>query len=214
MAGDRNAGAPGAARAAATPAQQPPPSGALPCAKPPAHPTKLPLSEMRAQLKQIAAKARPCVGLIPRVGSAPDVFVTYTDRATLTASSLAMFGLTFDGVVTLPSRNGPIRLLKFTVERMVFTNADLTARRSPIMQRATARSVTFRATTQRVAFYTTRFSVTFLGVPFTFTPASPPLIVLPNVVFTNVTAEHPVITADRTNAVKFAETSRDHMKRR
>lgn len=181
-------------------------SGVLPCTKPPADPAHAPLREIRADLKLLAAKVRLCVDRVPAVVSDPAGFVTYTDPATWTASSLAMFGLTFDGVVTLPSQKGPIRLLKFTMDRAVFGDLDQTARHGRITQRTTTPSLTFRATTQRVAIYATRFSGTFLGIPLTFTPGFPPPIVLPNMVFTNVTAEHPVATADKTKIRHISQT--------
>lgn len=181
-------------------------SGAPPCPKPPADAAHAPLSEIRADLRQFAVKQRPCVAPVPAVVSDPAVFVTYTDPARLTAASLAMFGLTFDGVVTLPSQNGPIRLLKFTMDRAVFDDAVQTLSHGPITQRATTPSLTFRRVTQRVAIYTTRFSGSFLGIPLTFTPDSPPPIVLPNMLFTNVTADHPVATADQTKVRHFTQT--------
>jgi len=93
-----------------------------------------------------------------------------------------MVNLVFRGVVELPSDCGPVRALKFSMDRSTTTDFTLSTPDDASLS-FTTDALTVRSD---VLFYTSRFQGRLGGlVPVDYTPDSPPLpIPLPLVVFT------------------------------
>ncbi|WP_030169200.1 DUF6114 domain-containing protein [Spirillospora albida] len=115
-----------------------------------------------------------------------------SDPGTLRASSLTMSGLSYDGVALLPSAEGTVRALKFSMTKAVLKDVDQTSRHGGTTTRITAGTLTF---TGDVAIYTTRMASKLLGIPVTFTPEHPPPLTPPSMVMTDVVAERPSVQA-------------------
>jgi hypothetical protein len=101
----------------------------------------------------------------PRVAAKP---------SKLTGSKVTMTGLRFAGIVELPTAEGTLRALKFTMSKAV-TDDFLLRVDGPGGK--TVRYATDRLTVERaerdVAFYTTRFSGRLAGIKITLTPNLP-----------------------------------------
>ncbi|NVI92258.1 hypothetical protein [Actinomadura sp. BRA 177] len=117
----------------------------------------------------------------------------YSDSGTLRADSLTMSGLSYDGVVSLPSAGGTVKALKFSMSKAVLKNVNETVTHGGATTRTRARNLTL---TGDVVMYTTKMSSKLLGVPLTFTPESPPPLTLPYMVMTDVVSEQPSVTAN------------------
>lgn len=99
------------------------------------------------------------------------------------AGSITMAGLTFDGVVTVPTARGPLRTLKFSMDSVTMRGYELDAPRTGTV------GITRLTLQGGVAFYVTRMSGLLGGlVPLTFTPDVPPPVVLPVMEFTEFRA--------------------------
>ena len=98
----------------------------------------------------------------------------------MTTSTLTLEGFSFDGVVDLPTANGTIRVLRFSIDRA--TNQDFRL----VVDGNLAITSDPLVAAGRVKLFTSRFSGSLLGLPLTFTPDVPPPITLPNMVFTDV----------------------------
>jgi hypothetical protein len=106
--------------------------------------------------------------------------------ARMTTSVLVLHGFGFDGVVDLPTPSGTIRVLQFSIERA--TNADFQLLIETDGQTTAIRSDPL-VVAGGVKLYTSRFTGSLLGIPLTFTPASPPPLTLPDMIFTNVSLD-------------------------
>jgi Family of unknown function (DUF6114) len=137
--------------------------------------------------------AKPCPSASPvppakRLAAAagqPDVAA---NPSRLTGSTVTMTNLVFQGIVDLPTADGPIKVLKFTMDQAVTEDFELLtyARGNHI------RDVVFKTKTltikQNVAFYTSRFQGKALGVfPVDYSPENTttpiPLTLIPNPIF-------------------------------
>ncbi|HEU4420943.1 MAG TPA: DUF6114 domain-containing protein, partial [Pilimelia sp.] len=86
----------------------------------------------------------------------------------MTGSRVTMWGLSFDGVVELPTVDGVIRVLQFSMDRSVTNDFEL---RVPGPNgRATSLKSSALTVEGNVKFYASRFHGTLLGIPLTFTP--------------------------------------------
>jgi hypothetical protein len=99
---------------------------------------------------------------------------------TLTSPKLALTGLVYDGVITVPTATGSIRALKFRLDRLQI------AQLAPNVTTAPGTAWTVRgATTDAVLSGSVQFSVVsmtgkaFGTLPLTLTPDSPPPLTLP-----------------------------------
>ncbi|HEY3686597.1 MAG TPA: DUF6114 domain-containing protein [Streptosporangiaceae bacterium] len=113
---------------------------------------------------------------------------------TLTAASMTQYGLSFDGVVAMPTAHGTIRMLKFSADRVVMDDSDLVAGAA---SRRTSTADTSLELNGHVRLYTTRLHAKLFGLPLTFTPDFPPPLVLRTMRMTDVTSDHNVTVADR-----------------
>ncbi|MGK5522020.1 hypothetical protein ACSNN9_22060 [Micromonospora sp. URMC 107] len=108
---------------------------------------------------------------LPRVDPDPGQPVVAPVPSLLTGAQVTMTGLRFEGVVDLPTADGSLRALKFTMEQAVTDDFLL---RSPGPAGTTMRFATDRLTVRGdVAFYATRFVGRLLGVKITLTPDLP-----------------------------------------
>ncbi|ROO89903.1 hypothetical protein EDD29_7613 [Actinocorallia herbida] len=137
-----------------------------------------------------AWKAADCTVPAADTKAAPaDPFTTYTEDVTLTADVLTQTGLTYDGVVTLPTSTGSARLLKFSMSTAKLTGL-----------RQTAGGLTLGAAefgfSGSVVMYAASITGKAFGLlPMTLTPDAPPPLVLPVMMFTDVTVTGTAVTA-------------------
>ncbi|KKJ94424.1 DUF6114 domain-containing protein [Micromonospora sp. HK10] len=137
-------------------------------------------------LPKIAAEANQ-----PRVAAQP---------SKLTGSKVTMTGLHFDGVVDLPTGDGTLKVLKFSMEKAVTDDFVLLAD-GPAGKRQ--RYVTDRLTVQGdVAFYATRFVGYLLGIKITLTPDLPFPDGIP------ITSPIPITFTDPTIDLAFVDCNR------
>ena len=104
---------------------------------------------------------------------------------TLTAATMTQYGLSFDGVVAMPTAHGTMRMLKFSASRVVMVGSDLVAGRAG---RRTTTGQSELELNGGVQLYTTKLHAKLFGIPLTFTPDFPPPLVLPTMRFTDVTS--------------------------
>ncbi|MGH3389928.1 MAG: DUF6114 domain-containing protein [Actinomadura sp.] len=168
-----------------------------PCPQPPSA-TGLSRQEALQAMKETCAEpgtARAASGLP----------VTTSDAVTLRADRMSMSGLSYDGVVDLPTSRGTVRALRFTMDETTLTAVDQTIQHGPLRARATADTLAFSGD---VVMYTTAMSGKVFGtLPVTFTPDSPPPLVLSSMSLTDVVTEHPHVLADSADADGFAVVS-------
>ncbi|MEU8046979.1 hypothetical protein AB0B71_22890 [Micromonospora echinofusca] len=108
---------------------------------------------------------------LPRIAPDPGQPVVAAVPSKLTGSKVTMYGLRFEGIVDLPTAEGSLRALKFTMDRAVTDDFLL---RAPGPAGRTMRFATDELTVRGdVAFYATRFVGRLLGVEITLTPDLP-----------------------------------------
>ncbi|MEU1686198.1 DUF6114 domain-containing protein [Micromonospora sp. NPDC005707] len=108
---------------------------------------------------------------LPKLAADPDQPIVADPPSKLTGSKVTMTGLRFEGIVELPTRDGTLKCLKFTMDKAVTEDFTLLAS-GPAGKHQ--RYVTDRLTVEGdVAFYATRFVGRFLGIKITLTPDLP-----------------------------------------
>jgi len=125
----------------------------------------------------------------------------------LSADTLTMHGLSYDGVVDLPKADGStVQVLKFSMTSATHTPFRLDAADSSGQQHFTAGSLTVSG---HVSVYCTSLSGTILLglVHLSFTPASPPPLVLPDLTLTQAKLGLVDVTADTLTATGFGVTA-------
>ncbi len=130
--------------------------------------------------------------------AAAQALVAASSSATLTAGSAVMVGLSYDGVATVPTAGGSQQMLKFSMSSLTLSGGivlTVDVNGHSMVTRNT--SVHF---TGNVVLYTTRLSGDLLGTPLSFTPSSPPPLVLPLMQFSNVVTDQPLASADSMQA--------------
>ncbi|GAB2849396.1 hypothetical protein GCM10022221_56040 [Actinocorallia aurea] len=135
-----------------------------------------------------AWKAADCTAPAAKAASA-DPFTTYTEDVTLTADSLTQTGLSYDGVVTLPTSTGSKRLLKFSMKTATLKGLSQTA------GGMTLGATEFGFSGSVVMYAASITGKAFGALPMTLTPDSPPPLVLPVMMFTDVTVTGTAVTA-------------------
>lgn len=110
----------------------------------------------------------------------------------LTADKMVQYGLSFDGVVAMPTAHGHVRMLKFSADRVVMTGAMLKSGRAGHRTATRQGELVLKG---GVRLYTTRLHATIFGLPLTFTPNFPPPLVLPKMTMTDVTSDQNVTMA-------------------
>jgi hypothetical protein len=183
------------ASGAASPA--PRAAAALPIAtkSPVTRPTVAPCPSASASVKPSSAVKRlQAAAGQPNVAAKP---------SRMTGTSITMTNLMYQGVVELTTADGPITVLKFTMDSSVTVDFRLHT-----YARGNAPDIDFitdkLTVRQNVVFYTSRFQAKLLGVPvdYTPTPANEPLkVLLPLIYFTDpdiqlVWVDSDVLTAE------------------
>ncbi|MEU0153626.1 DUF6114 domain-containing protein [Micromonospora fulviviridis] len=108
---------------------------------------------------------------LPKLAADPDQPIVADPPSKLTGSKVTMTGLRFEGIVELPTRDGTLKCLKFTMDKAVTDDFTLLAS-GPAGKNQ--RYVTDRLTVEGdVAFYATRFVGHLLGIKITLTPDLP-----------------------------------------
>ncbi|GAA1278432.1 hypothetical protein Psi02_60310 [Planotetraspora silvatica] len=134
--------------------------------------------------------------------SGPAAPVVATEAASVSAPSLTMTGMKFHGVVELPTQNGTVKMLWFTMDRAVLSGPRQTMGRTTL----TGSTFTFAG---NVDIYTTKMTGTLLGLHQEFTAEHPNVLVralklvprldLP-LTMTDIVSEQPYVTADSLQA--------------
>lgn len=100
----------------------------------------------------------------------------------LTGSSITMLGLVYEGNVDLPTADGPLTVMKFTMDRSVVKDFALAVDAMGETLLTTTDELTISGD---VTFYTDRFVGWMLGFKWTFLPETPPPFTLPLMVFSD-----------------------------
>ena len=177
--------------AADTPSGSPSPSPSVSASSPkPAPTTACPSASPRTGTKAPAAPRRLAAAPgQPKVNKVP---------STQISALLSETGVTFDGVVELPTVDGVLRALQFTLasasskpfELRVLTPGGTLSLKSSNL-----------TVSGNVRFYATRIQGKALGVlPVDYTPDSPPLLVPPIIFFTEATVQLAFVHANRLEA--------------
>lgn len=142
--------------------------------------------------------AVPCLGArqLGKKASATGLTESSLQGGLLEGGKLTMLDSTYDGVVDLPTDQGSVRVLKFTMSSAVTEPFKLTipevAGHTTVINssKLTIETDTKAKTPERVEFYTTRFQgnliILGLPIPVVFTPDLPPPLTLAKLVFTDV----------------------------
>lgn len=122
------------------------------------------------------------------LAAAADQPVVQQTPSLMTAASLSMNGLSFDGVVDLPTKTGTIKVLQFSMAKSVATPFQLS------VPGPNSTSITLRSSSltveRNVGFYATRVTGKLFGVlPVTYTPDAPPVLTVSDVIFTDAEIE-------------------------
>jgi hypothetical protein len=161
---------------------------------------------------EAAAAVRDCSAAAaeapPKTASAADgTPVVSAEVSTLKATSLTMNGLSYDGITTLRSVGGPVQVLVFSLDTLDVAGMDQSY---PF---GGSRAVSIRNTngdahiTGNVKLYVTKMTGSVFGlVELTFTPESPPPLIVPFLIMTNTTSEVALVQADQVRAASLAST--------
>jgi hypothetical protein len=102
-----------------------------------------------------------------RTGSAP-AFAIATAPSAMTASSALITRFAYDGLVTVPTADGRVRMMQFSMDTITLSGLELRAGSGAVMT-TRAPSVSLSG---HVVLYATELSGRLLGVPITLTPGS------------------------------------------
>ncbi|WP_412541324.1 DUF6114 domain-containing protein [Longispora sp. K20-0274] len=121
-------------------------------------------------------------------------------RSYMRAARQQMWGMHYDGVMDLPTSNGTIRVLKFTMDKAQSTPFEMdsfdAATNLKLHQNSSQLTVS-----GHVEFYTSKFFGWLYGlVPLTFTPDSPPPLQISDPFFTSAEIELVFLKCDRLQA--------------
>ncbi len=169
----------------AAPTDKPTPSG-----EPTAAPTATPTASSAPTGGQptphpTGAPAPSCEIIAKHLATAPGQHVVQEKPGTMTAGTLTMTGLSYDGNVDLPTKNGTITVMQFSMDSSTSTPFELDVTMSGHTTRTKSSSLTVSG---NVKFYATEIKGNVLGVlPADYTPDNPPPIVPPVLFFTDVT---------------------------
>jgi len=116
----------------------------------------------------------------------------------MTAGTLTMSGLSFDGVVELPTAKGPVRTLRFSMNKSVSRPFEL---RVPFDSRTLSLTSSALTVQGDVKFYSSRFEGKLFGlIPVVFTPDAPPPLILPELLFTDANIQLMLVQTDTLTA--------------
>lgn len=136
-----------------------------------------------------------------RAGISPGVNVA-SSPSSLTASSAVITGFAYDGLATVHTARGTVRMMEFTMSSLSLTGVELTVSQGGAALTTHAPQLDLRG---KVVLYATKLSGDLLGVPVTITPQSPlatilqafaPLTKSVPVPMTNVVTDQPYTSAN------------------
>jgi Family of unknown function (DUF6114) len=104
----------------------------------------------------------------PRHGALPS-FAIATAPSTMMASSALITGFAYDGLVTVPTSGGRVRMMQFSMDAITISGLELRTGSGAVMT-TDAPSVSLSG---HVVLYATELSGKLLGIPVTLTPGSP-----------------------------------------
>lgn len=131
---------------------------------------------------------------VTKKAAAPGGLVVAAVPSDIVANTATLTGLSYDGVASVPTASGPQQMLKFSMSGLNLSgDDDLTVTEGGHTLSIKASSLNF---TGNVTLLCTKIHGDLLGIPLTFTPQSPPPLVLPEMVFTHVTTYQPYTSAD------------------
>jgi hypothetical protein len=140
-------------------------------------------------------------GPAKRAGTSPGVNIA-SSPASLTAASAVITGFAYDGLATVHTARGPVKMMQFTMSSLSLSGVDLTVSQGGAVLTTHAPELDLSG---KVVLYATRLSGDLLGVPVTITPQSPlatilqvtaPLTKSVPVPMTNVVTDQPYTSAD------------------
>lgn len=180
------------------PSATPDPSGSVPVTRPtgsgkpggPGRSSKSPNPKASGKIAKFSPKP---THLTPKKAPAGQSAVALQAN-TLDASVMTEYGLSFDGVVAMPTVKGHVKMLKFSASKVVLQDVDMTVSASGGRSTTTrAKQITFSG---NVSVYTTKLHAKLFGIPLTFTPHFPPPLVLPVMRMTDVETTQNYTQAD------------------
>lgn len=161
--------------------------------KPPRIPTPTPSASVPPC--KVIGKMLALSGGQPTIGSKP---------GTMTVDLLTMTGLSYDGNVELPTKDGTIEVMQFSMDSSTSTPFQLDADEGSSSIRTESSKLTVSG---HVKFYATEIKGNVLGVlPADYTPSAPPPITPSLLFFTNVTIGLAFVTCDTLTADKLTLT--------
>jgi hypothetical protein len=143
------------------------------------------------------AKAGPA----KRAGTSPGVNVA-SSPSSLTASSAVITGFAYDGLATVHTAKGPVKMMQFTMSSLSLTGVALTVSQGGTELTTDAPQLDLNG---KVVLYATKLSGDLLGVPITITPQTPIATILQAVApltksvlvpMTNVVTDQPYTSAN------------------
>ncbi|MEV0901634.1 DUF6114 domain-containing protein [Actinoplanes sp. NPDC049802] len=157
------------------------PSSAAPSKTPTVEPS--PSKPAGAEVEEIPCLGARQVGLLAEDGGIP---LAGAKPGVVRAASVTMYNSSYDGVAEVPTGDGPVRSLKFTMDKVVNKPFSLT-----IDEPGNATTIIESGELildGDVEFYSPEFKGKLFGlIPVTFTPEQPPPLTLPVLWFTDVT---------------------------
>jgi len=153
--------------AAATPAPSASPSASA-SASPSTRPSASPSAAATPRARPAAASPSPSPSPAP-TGSVPP-FALATSQSTLTASSVSMTGFAYDGVVSVPTAAGSVRMMQFSASTLDLSGVNLAVTQGGATMTTTASALDLNG---HVVLYATQLSGDLLGIPLTITPNTP-----------------------------------------
>lgn len=166
---------------------------ATPSVSPIPGPTTVPSPRPSPDPSSSSGHARP-----PKAARAPAGSVA-ADQFSLTSRFAALTGLSYDGIASVPTAQGPRKMLKFTMRSLRLPGAVLTVTQTGGSFVTSGSSMEF---TGHVELYTTKLTGELDGIRVTFTSAKPPSGLPANLTLTQVVAEQPFATANLLQATQ------------
>lgn len=190
-----------------SPAPSAGPSSPAPSASPTTGPSGTPKPKPKPKPKPTPPEPSPtgnCTVISKFLAAASGQPYVNENPSTQTAGTLSMSGLTYDGIVDLPTKTGTIKVLQFSMDSSTSTPFEL---RPSVGGHAISIKCSSLTVSGHVKFYTTEIKGSLLGVlPVDFTVASPPQSVIPELFFTDATVSLVYVQSDTLTAGSLSIT--------
>jgi hypothetical protein len=215
---DQKTADPGAAAASPAPSASPSPSRSAPHAATPKPATSAsPSSSGRPSrpASRFPTSPAPCLpsGPAKRAAAEPGQPAVSSNSSLVLSSTQEMHGLSYDGVIELPTKTADgkpssVRVLKFSMTAVTNTPFEMRTPGGPKILETTSDQLTLSG---HVEFYTTKLvgklqlipGLPPLPIELTFTPDSPPPLTLPEMTFKDVRVDLVYVKCDALTADNF-----------